>query len=85
MTTALDRHVGSVAPSQAIVERVADIEGVDHTDLEPLYNSIDPDALDNLVGQTGTSMQIEFVYEGFDVTVSGDGEIAVDEAPSREH
>jgi len=75
----------AVAPSQAVVERVAGCEGVDHTKLVPLFDAIDPDALDKLVesGQgTGSSLRITFTYHGYDVTVTGDAvvHLASDEA-----
>ena len=68
--------VGNVAPSQAVVERVAGCEGVDHTELVPLFDAIDPDALDRLVerSQGKTSVpRITFIYHGYEVTVTGDG------------
>ena len=78
--------VGAVAPSQAVVERVAGCEGVDHTELVPLFDVIDPDALNRLVerSQGGESaLRITFTYHGYDVTVTGDGDVhlAKDEDP----
>lgn len=81
-TRDVDVKLESVAPSQAIVERVAALEGVDHSELDPLFGAIDPDALDALVGTTGHSdaaLQIEFTYHGYDVTVTGEGVVHIDE------
>lgn len=69
-------NVEAVPPSQAIVERVAACEGVDHTELVPLYEAIDPDAVDRLVEtslRNDSALQIEFTYHGYDVTVTGGG------------
>ena len=69
-------------PSQSVVERVAAREGVDHTELTPLFDAIDPDALDKLLdtnGRTESAVQISFTYHGYDVTVTGDGAVRVSE------
>jgi hypothetical protein len=66
----------TVPPSQAVIERVAAGEGVDQTNIAPLYEAIDPDALDRLVeasqGDDG-ALTIQFTYQGYDVTVTGGG------------
>lgn len=70
----------SIPPSQAIVERVAAREGVDHTDLVRLYDAIDPEALDRFIEtsqETDSTAQIAFSYHGYTVTVSGDGQISL--------
>lgn len=74
---------GSV--SHAVVEAVADREGVDVTDLEPpafepLYTVVDPDALDAVFapthdGKRRTSGSVTFEYEGYTVTVNSDGTV----------
>lgn len=66
-----------------MVERVANSEGVDPLELSPLYDAIDPDALDSLVGCSngdGSDLEIEFTYCGYDVTVSGEGVVHLAEA-----
>ena len=61
--------------SGAVVERVADAEGVDPLDLDPLYEAIDPDALDKLCGGAGDddrpSARIVFEYHGYTVVIDG--------------
>lgn len=67
---------------QTVVEAVARAEGVDPLDLPvPLYDAIDPDALDALFqsGDAGVDGYIEFVYYGYEVTVTADGGVAVDD------
>lgn len=70
-----------------IAERIADREGVDPVDLDvPLYEVIDPDALEALTNATGdrqpqTNLRVEFSYSGYAVTVDGSGKIRIDEQP----
>ena len=78
-------NVKATPPSQAVSERVAACEGVDLTELVPLYEAIDPEALNRLVEtsrSTDSALRIEFTYPGYDVTVTGDGvvHLARDEA-----
>lgn len=64
--------------SSAVITAVAEREGVDPIELnQPLYDVIDPDALDAL-------FQIEsgvfsFVYYGYRVTVDYSGTVSLDE------
>lgn len=72
-----------MSPCETIFERVADREGVDPLDLDPLAETIDPDAIDALVGRSAredSGLQITFAYHGYDVTVTAAG--AVDVADS---
>lgn len=61
----------------AIVEAVADETGVAQTDvLSPLYGTVDPDALDALVGsRAGDDLRVRFRYHGCTVTVDGTGRV----------
>ena len=69
-----------------IIHRISTIEGVDGPELEsPLYDSIDPDALEKLVSGTerrgdGAELNVSFTYLGYRVTVTGDGEVSVRQA-----
>lgn len=66
-------------PSIGVVETVAAAERVDPAALDtPLYEVIDPEALDRLVSQGGTLGKVSFDYRGYGITVSGDGEIVLD-------
>jgi hypothetical protein len=63
-------------PSQAVVEAVADHRGVAVEELrDPLYDVVDPDALDDLF-RDGTG-RVAFEYLGYDVTVRHDGTVDV--------
>ncbi|ARS88308.1 HalOD1 output domain-containing protein [Natrarchaeobaculum aegyptiacum] len=72
-----------VEPSRAIVEAVAEREGVDVTEIEPpaydpLYAVVNPEALDRLVGSPDApGVHVRFEYEGYDVVVSPDGRVWV--------
>ena len=63
--------------SQSVIAAVADAEGVDPTELSvPLYEAIDPDALDALFRSDGVAAgQIRFSYHGYQITVYDDGQL----------
>lgn len=62
-------------PSNRIIDAVAERTDNDAVDLPPLYDTVDPDALDSLVEcmDNGT---ITFTYAGLDITVTHDGELS---------
>jgi hypothetical protein len=68
----------------AIVERIAAAEGIDPLDLEvPLYDVIDPDALEALTnasddGDARADLELTFSYSGYIVTVDGRGNVEID-------
>ena len=57
-------------PSIALVEAVADRKKVDPTDLPPLYDVVDPDALDTLLDDVE---EVSFAYSGYHVTLRTGG------------
>lgn len=69
--------------SEAVVEAVADAENISASDVRPpLYEVIDPDALDDLFAARfstvdRTNGRIVFPYCGYEVTVYGNGEVTV--------
>lgn len=66
------------SPCTAIVEVVAAATGREPTDLPPLYESIETDALDALVSaSTDESTRVTFDYAGVEVTVRSHGEFEV--------
>lgn len=71
--------------STAVIREVAAREGVDPTELStPLYDVVDPDALDSLVRSTqnrgeGAGLQIRFRYCDYVVRVDGSGTVTVRE------
>ena len=59
-----------------ILATIAEQRGVEPSDLSvPLYEAVDPDALDALLSNGGVS--VTFAYDGTLVSVDGDGEVAV--------
>ncbi|AFO55866.1 MULTISPECIES: HalOD1 output domain-containing protein [Natrinema] len=73
-------------PSNAVVTAVAVVRDVPPIELSPLYDAVDPDALDAIVehaqrvGNGGTHW-VWFTYEGVDVGVRSDGEIRLRDVP----
>jgi len=63
------------AASMRVVRRVARETGADTAELPPLYDSIDPDALDAVVESAATT-SVTFTYAGYDVTVDADGTVS---------
>lgn len=64
--------------SMAIVEAVAEREGVDVIELEPpLYEAIDTEALETLFATStaGADASVTFTYCGYSIRVDGTGEI----------
>lgn len=86
MATILE--TGSEAPTTtAVIEAIAEHEGVDPLDLDqPLYEVVDPDALDAIIDDGGdgggaADLTVRFSYNGCRVQVSGDGSIEVAPSP----
>ncbi len=72
-------HEGDV--SQAVVMAVAEAKGIDPLELEPLYDIVDPDALNRLfrpsAGTRESSLVFQFTMAGCAVEIHGDGEVSV--------
>lgn len=75
--------------SFAIIDAVAEREGVDTTEIEPpeyeaLYDVLNPEALDSLFspredGTPRSEGRVEFTYCGYDVVVESDGTVELRE------
>lgn len=80
-TIARTRYSDDESPSEAVVRTLAALEGVESSDLDPLYESIEPEALDALldrpVPEGSAPPTVQFVASGYRVVVSGDGRITV--------
>lgn len=76
----------STAPSRAILDVMAHVTGADHVDLDPLYDSIDPSALDAICGarRDRSRCLVQFAYDGHRVTVERDGKIEVEPLSAEE-
>ncbi|WP_083898767.1 HalOD1 output domain-containing protein [Natronococcus jeotgali] len=73
------RPYHETTPVVAVVSAVADAAGTDPLELPPLGNAINPEALNDLVGAERSPglESISFEYAGYDVVVSGAGDIEV--------
>lgn len=78
--------------STRVVSAIADAKGVDPLDLPPLFEDIDPDALDSLFEATATSPRTEgrltFTIDGYEVVVYSDETVTVthvDEGSPSDH
>lgn len=58
-----------------IISEVADEEGVDPLELEPLYTSVDPDALQTLYQPPNDVTRVEFEYAGYEVIIQGENQV----------
>lgn len=67
--------------TSALVDAIATAEGIEPTELDPLYGSVDLDALERLVHSSAESDAsngvFSFSYETWNVFVSSDGRIRV--------
>lgn len=61
--------------SMVVVSFVAALEDVPTAELDPLYDSVDPEALDSLhesLVSGGADGHVAFPYEGYEITVGAD-------------
>lgn len=84
MTDTYDEYVSQfdwtvVSPPIAVVEALAEKTGQAIDDLPALYEYVDPDALETLVGSqsNGEGSVVRFTYRSQQVTVEGSGTITV--------
>lgn len=74
--------------SVRVMEALSAQANVDPLELRPLYEVVDPDALDALFRGTSDGRSapttVRFEYEGYTVAVRGDGEIQISDAPVRQ-
>lgn len=67
--------------SMIVVMIVADLEGVDATELDPLYDALGPELLDQLFSPqsdgTLAAGEVSFAYHEYDITVYRHGHIGV--------
>ena len=77
-------------PSYGVLETVAELTGTDPLSLQPLVETVDPDALDALlapsIGNAGPSpdLRVSFRYAEVDVSVRADGHVTAVPADERD-
>ena len=62
----------SESPSMAVVRAISAIDGIEPDALEPLFESIDPEAVDKVVASVSTAT-LEFQYGDYRVEIQKDG------------
>ncbi|RQG98677.1 HalOD1 output domain-containing protein [Natrarchaeobius oligotrophus] len=72
METSLAEKNGET-PVHAVIEAVAETTDSDPLDLPPLYEAVDPDALNTLFDGPETGVWLRFRYAGFGVAVDDEG------------
>lgn len=79
VTTSAETRPASIK----VIESVADRKGVEPTGLDvPLFEVIDPDALDSFIrtaieGKNDEPARVRFTYCGYDVVVVADGTVRI--------
>ncbi|MFC7021077.1 MULTISPECIES: HalOD1 output domain-containing protein [Haloarcula] len=78
----------SVTPSTAVIETVAIARNSEPTGFEPMYHSVDTDALNALFGSDGRHAAggvstVSFAFAGHDVTVRDTGLVVIQPTESR--
>jgi hypothetical protein len=72
--------------SDTVIDGVSAATDTDPLDLPPLYEVVDPDALDCLFHhdsrEQGPSDRVEFVFAGCEVGIHADGRVVVDPSQS---
>lgn len=61
--------------TETIISEVADEEGVDPLELEPLYNAVDADALQSLCEPPSDVNRVEFEYVGYEVIIEDGNQV----------
>ena len=78
---------GATPPSRAVVKAVAQAADRDPSALEPLYEAIDPDALDAIYRSRretqSSALRVSFSYASFEVTVGPTGAVEVSPVTDR--
>jgi hypothetical protein len=75
------------SPSESVVRALAALDGVEPASLDPLYQYVDPDALDALFEKEGTDhvdLVVSFSVDEYQVTVREDGTTTVRKEKQRD-
>ena len=67
-----------MALSERIVKQIANEENVAPDELEPLYNAVNPDVLNELFKSEQQSSMVVFPYMGYEIFVTRDSEIKIE-------
>lgn len=62
-----------------VVDAVADVDGIDPVEIDPIYEYIDPEILEKLAEQDKKSgWKFTFQYSDHQITLTSNGQILVD-------
>ncbi|WP_135534598.1 HalOD1 output domain-containing protein [Halostella pelagica] len=86
-TTPVERVAETESATEAVVIATAEATDADPLELDPLFDAVDPDALNRLFessddGSDRPSGRIEFTYAGCDVSVYADRRVVVSPTPA---
>lgn len=70
------------SPSTAVIEAVAETLDQPSTEIRPLYDAIDPEALDRLIRspdgrELARNVSVTFTYLNFDIAVQSNGTLEI--------
>ncbi|WP_458204795.1 HalOD1 output domain-containing protein [Haladaptatus sp. NG-SE-30] len=78
---ALQETTTSYEPvAETVIETISEVSGTDPTEIPPLYESIDPDALDDLFDRSSPEsvpIRVRFQHDGYEVVVEREGTVTV--------
>jgi len=67
-------------PTELVLETVAAFSNTPVEELPPLYDYVDPDALDQLLDRDHSqALQVQFQYHGFQITLDSEGTATFEE------
>jgi hypothetical protein len=75
-------------PAESVIELVATVTGKSTEHMSPLFDAIDPDALNTILDREhrqsdeSSQTQVSFRFNGCDVTIYADGRTIVSPTPS---
>lgn len=64
--------VADKTPIEAVLEAVSTVTGIPVMDLPPLYDQVDPDALNQVLSDCDGDVEVGFEYYGMEITVTSD-------------
>lgn len=78
MTTTMSMDdLSANSASEAVILALASVRDVDHLELSPLGESVNPIALDMLFEDDSFTGNVTVQYEGYEITVTSDGDITI--------
>lgn len=84
-TTMVVFHTGrDEEVSTAVIRALEEVTGTPAGEATPLYNAVDPDALDALFRDRDTDDDylVQFEHDGYRITVTGDAEVRIGDVGS---